>query len=131
MVIRKIAGLIIKEKKFLAVKEEGLNILFTPGGTVEKFETPEETLRRELKEELNVNLIAMKPFGTFKDKTHDLKDDLLLETYFASIRGSPQPNSEIEKLFWVNSKFKDKEVELSIPMKKYIIPKLLEMDLIE
>ena len=129
--IHKIAGIILKDKKFLAVKEYDMDILLTPGGRVEENETPEETLRRELKEETAVNLISMKPFGTFSDRTHDNKDDLILETYFAEIEGNLTPNSEIEKFFWVNSKFIDSQVSLSIPLKKYIIPKLLEMNLIE
>lgn len=129
--IHKIAGIILKDRKFLAVKEYEMDILLMPGGRVEENEKPEETLRRELKEEMDVNLISMKPFGTFTDRTHDNKDDLILETYFAEIQGNPTPNSEIEKFFWVDSKFTDPQVSLSIPLKKYIIPKLLEMNLIE
>jgi len=129
--IHKIAGIILKDRKFLAVKEYDMDILLTPGGRTEENETPEETLRRELKEEIGANLISMKPFGTFSDRTHDNKDDLILETYFAEIEGTLAPNSEIENFFWVNSKFTDPQVSLSIPLEKYIIPKLLEMNLIE
>ena len=129
--IHKMAGIILKDKKFLAVKEYDMDILLTPGGRAEENETPEETLRRELKEKTDANLISMKPFGTFSDRTHDNKNDLILETYFAEIEGILTPNSEIENFFWVNSKFTDPQVSLSMPLKKYIIPKLLEMGLIE
>jgi len=129
--IHKMAGIILKDKKFLAVKEYDMDILLTPGGRAEENETPEETLRRELKEKTDANLISMKPFGTFSDRTHDNKNDLILETYFAEIEGILTPNSEIENFFWVNSKFTDPQVSLSMPLKKYIIPKLLEMNLIE
>ncbi len=131
MVTHKIAAIILKDKKFLAVKELDTEFLITPGGKVEKNETPEETLRRELKEELNVDLISMNFFEIFKDKVYQNNDDLILETYFADVKGMPEPNSEIEKLFWVDSRFNNKEVELSIPIKKHIIPKLLDMNLIE
>ena len=73
----------------------------------------------------------MKPFGIFKDKTHDNKDDLILNTYLVKIKGKPNADSEIEKLFWVDRNFKHKEVKTSIPMQKYIIPKLVELNLIE
>jgi len=131
MAIHKIAGIILKDRKFLGVKEEGLDLLITPGGRVEKGETAKQTLERELREELGVRLVSMKPFGIFNDKTHDGKEDLKLETYFAEIEGEPKPNSEIEKIFWANSAFRNPGAELSIPMKKYIIPKLLEMKLID
>lgn len=131
MVVHKIAAIILKDKKFLTVKEQGLNILLTPGGKLEGDETAVETLRRELKEELNLNLISMKPFGTFKDKVYQNGDDLLLETYFTDIDGAPKPDSEIEKFFWVDSRFSDNEVRLSAAIEKHIIPKLLKMGLIE
>ena|SRR3989304_4060120 len=127
MVLHKIAGIIVKEKKFLAVKEYDLDILMTPGGTMETNETPPVTLRRELKEELDVNLISMRPFGTF----YDSKYDLILDTYFAEIKGEPKPNSEVEEIFWVTSKFRHKKLKLPLPMITYIIPKLLGMNLIE
>lgn len=127
MVVHKIAGIIVKEKKFLAVKEYDLDVLMTPGGTMEKNETPRVTLERELKEEINVDLISMQPFGTFYDREYDL----ILDTYFAEIKGEPKPHSEMEEIFWVNSKFQDKKVKLPAPMIKYIIPKLLKLNLIE
>jgi 8-oxo-dGTP diphosphatase len=131
MVVHKIAGIILKDRKFLAVKTSDDGVLITPGGRVEKNETPEETLRRELKEELNVKLISMKFFGTFKDKVYQNNDDLILETYFADISGVPKPGSEVEKFFWIDSRFNDNEIKLSSAIEKYIIPKLLDTDLIE
>jgi 8-oxo-dGTP diphosphatase len=129
--IHKIAAIILKDKKFLAVKEYGLDTLLTPGGRVEEDESPEETLRRELKEEVNLDLISMRPFGIIKDKSIDRKEELTLETYFADVNGNLKPDSEIEEFFWVDSRFNDKKVKLSIPMQKHIIPKLLDMELIE
>ena len=133
MVVHKIAGIILKDKKFLAVKTSDDEVLITPGGRVEKNETPEETLRRELREELDAGLLSMKPFLTFMTKTDDNKNDLLWEGYFADIEGMPTPNSEIEKLFWLDSRFEEelKELNVSLLIKETIIPKLLDMDLIE
>ena len=129
MVVNKVAAIILKDKKFLCVKEQGLDVLITPGGKQEGNETDEETLRRELKEELGLDLLSMKFLGVFKDKVYQNNDDLILETYFADVNGIPKPYSEIEKLFWVDSRFK--EVELSNAIHKHIIPKLLDMKLIK
>jgi 8-oxo-dGTP diphosphatase len=129
MVVNKIAAIILKNKKFLCVKEQDLDVLITPGGKQESKENDEETLKRELKEELNVDLISMKFLRTFKDKVYQNNDDLILKAYFANISGVPKPTSEIEKMFWVNSKFK--EIKLSTAIEKQIIPTLLNMGLIE
>lgn len=129
MVVHKVAGIILKDNKFLCVKEQGLDVLITPGGKMEKDETAEETLKRELKEELNLNLVSMDFFGDFKDKVYQNDDDLDLEAYLADVNGIPEPRSEIEEFFWVDSKFKGTELSRSI--KKHIIPKLLGMNLIK
>ncbi len=129
MVIHKIAGIILKDKKFLAVKASDEEVLITPGGRMEKDETPEETLRRELREELDVNLLSMKPFLTFNCKAADGRKDMLWEGYLVDIEGTPEPSSEIEKLFWLDSNYEDLEISLTI--KEHIIPKLLDMELIE
>ncbi len=127
--IHKIAGIIIKDKKFLAVKASDEEVLITPGGKMERDETSEETLRRELREELNVDLLSMKPFLTFNCKAADGRKDMLWEGYLVDVEGTPEPNSEIEKLFWLDSNYED--LEISLPIKEQIIPKLLKMKLIE
>jgi len=131
MAIHKIGGIILSDRKFLAVTKKESDFLITPGGKIEIGETPRQCLERELKEELNVKLVFMKPLATFKDKMQDEKEDLILETYFAEIDGEPTPNSEIEQLFWINSNFKHPKVKFSKLTKNYIVPKLLEMKLID
>ena len=131
MVVHVIAAVIIKDEKLLLVKEFNEDEYHTPGGTVKKFETPEETLKRELKEEIKVQLKSMRPFGKFNSKTFDGKD-LLLETYFAEIEGTPKPSSEIESISWIGSDYKNNDgVKLTIPSKSYIIPKLIDTGLIK
>lgn len=130
MAVHVIASVIVEDGKLLVVKEFNENEYHTPGGTVKKNETPEETLKRELKEEIGVRLLSMSPFGKFDSKTFD-GDDLLLETYFAEIQGKIKPCSEIEKFSWVGKDYKNNKIKLTIPLERYILPKLIEGNLIK
>ena len=87
----KIAGIIIKNKKLLMVRKYDEPHFIMPGGKMKDKETKEQTLKRELKEELNVELKSMKKFKTweakhFKDKNKIVK----METYFVEILGEPK-----------------------------------------
>lgn len=130
MVVHARSAIIVKDGKLLVVKEFEEDEYHIPGGTVKKFETPEKTLERELMEEIGVKLISMKPFGKFNSKTFS-GDDLLLETYFVEVKGTPKPRSEIENLSWVGKDHKSGRIKLTVPSQKYILPKLIAMNLLE
>ena len=61
----RIDGIIIQDNKLLLVKGRGYEHLWTPGGKVDEGETDEECLRRELKEEIGVDLIEAKFFKEY------------------------------------------------------------------
>ncbi len=62
----RIAGIIIQDKKILMLKGKGYKELWTPGGKIEEGESDEDCLKRELKEEIGVDLIESKFFGEYK-----------------------------------------------------------------
>ncbi len=61
-----IRGLIIKDRKILLVTGHGADFYWTPGGGVEIGEIPEETLHREIKEELGVEIRTLAPHSKYE-----------------------------------------------------------------
>ena len=128
----KIAGVIIKNKKLLMVRKYNEPHFIMPGGKIEKSEAPETTLRRELREELNVNLISMKFFATqealhFKDKNKIVR----MEMYFVEISGEPRATSEINEIKWIDSNYKKQGIRVASINEDFTIPELKKRGLID
>ncbi len=69
-------GIIIKDNKILLIKKYGGPYdgkLDLPGGTIEFCETPSETLKRELKEEVGIEIVDYRLFDA---------DSVVLEWHF-------------------------------------------------
>ncbi|MFW0735851.1 NUDIX hydrolase [Flavobacterium sp. T12S277] len=68
-----VKALIIKNDTFLAVYNlvEGIKIWDLPGGRMEFGETAEETLKREIKEELNLEIRPVKVIDTWNYRPTD------------------------------------------------------------
>jgi len=95
-----------------------------PGGKQEKGETLDETLKRELKEELGVETDVFDKFKELKHAYSHFK--ITMHAYWCKIkRGSPKPNSS-DKLEWVHLNNID---HFPFPKaNKSIIHDLLELD---
>jgi ADP-ribose pyrophosphatase YjhB (NUDIX family) len=125
----KIAGIIIKDRRFLAVRKENKKEFIIPGGGHEVGETHENTLRRELKEELLVDLLHHSPLGVFRDKAIWTNEPLLAHIYFVEISGEPCPSSEIVEHRWLDKHFKQKGFEVGSILEFSVIPKLVKRGL--
>ena len=82
-----------KSKKYFPLLWE------TVGGALERDETPEECIRREVKEELNCNIIDLKLFNVYiinEDNRY------VLIVYTGKINEPIQHNSEIEQTQWID-----------------------------
>ena len=106
----KVAGIIIKNKKLLMCRKYDEPHFIMPGGKVKEGENPEDTLKRELKEELDIELKSSKPFKTweaphFRDKDKTVR----MATYFVEIEGEPKATKEINEIAWVDSDYKNKD----------------------
>lgn len=99
----RIAGVVIRDNKLLLLKGKGYEYFWTPGGKVDGKESNEECLRRELKEEIGVNLFVMKLFKKYDGVSFfnpDIKQKQVV--YLIEIDGEIKPNKEIEDYIWMS-----------------------------
>jgi len=111
-VIDKIAIIYVKDKKILATLSKGKDTYYLPGGKREGIETDEETLIRECKEELNINIIkdTIQYYDTFEAQAHGKAEGILvrMKCYTAEFEGKIKANSEIQEIRWLDYNDLDK-----------------------
>lgn len=128
--IDKVGGIILSEGKLLVVRKrtkDNREEYIIPGGKREGDETDFQTLKRELSEEIQIELIDMKPFGGFDDIAIFENIPIHIEVYFAETKGEPKCDSEIKDLVWIDRNYSDKGIKLGSVLGKFVIPKLIEM----
>ncbi|EAR03025.1 lysine decarboxylase [Maribacter sp. HTCC2170] len=104
--IDKVALIEIKEGRILSAKSFGKDKYYIPGGKREKGESDEETLIREISEELSVNILkkSIDYVGTFiaqadgKEKGVDVR----MTCYSGSFNEVLKASNEIEEIRWLN-----------------------------
>lgn len=110
--IDKIALIKIENGKILSTKSKGKNKYYIPGGKRENDETDEQTLIREIKEELSVDIIkeSIEYLGTFKAQSDGAKEGIIVKMtcYQANYIGDLKEDNEIEEIRWLN--FNDLEI---------------------
>ena len=104
--INVVAAIIKKNNHFLIVqrnrkKHMGLKWEF-PGGKVEKNETFEEALLREIKEELNIKIVLQDKIA--EEKYKDEKIDIVLHYYLCIQESGTIILNEHENLAWIEKK---------------------------
>jgi 8-oxo-dGTP pyrophosphatase MutT (NUDIX family) len=106
--IDKIALIKIKDGKILSSKSKGKSKYYLPGGKREYKETDQQTLIREIGEELSVKIIneSIKYIGTFKAVADGATDGTVVKMtcYEANYIGNLKANNEIEEIKWLNYK---------------------------
>ncbi|MFH1420694.1 MAG: NUDIX domain-containing protein [Candidatus Aenigmatarchaeota archaeon] len=128
----KIAGIIIKNKKLLMCRKYDEEHFIIPGGRPKASESVEQTLARELKEELDVELASMKFFKTYEAPHFKDKDTLVsMDTFFVDIKGIPKASQEINELIWLGSSYKNKGIKVASINEDFLIPDLKKAGLID
>ncbi len=131
-IIDKIAFLYLKDGKILSTLSKGKDTYYIPGGKREENETDEETLIRECKEELTIDIKkdTIKYYGTFEAQAHGEKEGILVKMtcYTAEFDGELKADSEIEELKWLD--YSNLNVAIS-PVDKIIFKDLYDKNLID
>ncbi|MDP4020520.1 MAG: NUDIX domain-containing protein [Candidatus Adlerbacteria bacterium] len=102
--IDKLAWVELKDRKVLETCSRGKNIWYIPGGKREKGEDDKSALTREIKEELQVDLMSdtFKLFGVFEAQAHGKPEGTMVRMtcYTAQYKGELEPAAEVEKMDW-------------------------------
>lgn len=118
--IDKLAFIFIKGNRVLVTKTFGKDRWYIPGGKREIGETDYQTLVREVKEELDVDIIpeSVRYFGTFKDQAHgkEIGTIVRMRCYTGNFQGTLKANQEIEEIdyFSFSQKYLSSNVDFLI-----------------
>ncbi len=128
--IDKLGWIYIKDKKLLGTRSKKKDVYYIPGGKRKEGEADKEALTREIKEELDIELVpeSLEFVNKFKAQAHGKPEGVTLQItcYSGNFKGEIKPRSEIEELIWLN--YKDKEG--ATPMMQLILDWLKKRDLI-
>lgn len=104
--IDKIAWIELQNGKILSTRSKGKQVYYIPGGKREPGETDEQTLIREIKEELSVeiNPTTISPVGVFQAQADGHAEGIIVNMtcYSATYTGKLAVSHEIEEIKWLN-----------------------------
>lgn len=126
---KRIGAFIIRDKKLLLVSGNGSEIYWSPGGRIEKGETPEQCLTRELDEEIGVKVKSARLYmhQTAEPRMFNNKQLPEIDNYYYLVEteGEIKPSNEIDSYLWIG-KNDINSPHLRDFYKEIIIPKLVK-----
>ncbi|MBE1576198.1 nicotinamidase-related amidase [Amycolatopsis roodepoortensis] len=110
--IDKIAWLHLRDGRILSTRSRGKSVFYLPGGKRESGETDAETLIREIREELTVEIdpASIEPAGVFEAQADGHATGLLVRMtcYTAEFGGTLTASSEIDEVAWLGYEDRDR-----------------------
>lgn len=106
-VIDKSAWIHLEQGRLLSTRSRGRGAYYVPGGKPELGESRLQTLVREIREELTVEIDpgTARLYGVFEAQAHGHPDGVLVRMacYFAEYSGQIRPAAEIEEVAWLTT----------------------------
>ena len=103
--VDKIALIHLKDGKILSTRSKGREKFYIPGGKREPGESDEQTLVREIREELSVEIdtSTISYLGTFKAQSDGAAEGVIVKRtcYTAAFAGQLAPAHEIAEIRWL------------------------------
>ncbi|MBW2981926.1 NUDIX domain-containing protein [Candidatus Woesearchaeota archaeon] len=130
--IHKIAAVVIRDNKFLMVRKVGKDIWTNLGGKPEQGESEDQTLLREIKEEIHCDAEIIKKLGDFKAKA--VFDDAIvkLSTYLVDLKGDIKlDDPELEECRFISKNYKEKGIKFPESIEKQILPFCIKEGLLD
>jgi 8-oxo-dGTP diphosphatase len=125
--IEKVGLALIRAGRLLVVRNAGTTLFIMPGGQREDGESSEETLAREIKEELSCDLdrASLQRIGVFLDSAANHPGrEVRIELYAGNVTGGIAVAGEIAEMTWFEPQ-KDDLGTLSKIVRDRILPELI------
>ena len=128
--IDKVGGAIIKDKKILVQRKKNNRCeCIIPGGKRKGNETDFQTLKRELWEELDVELVKAEFIGGYDDIAVFSDEPIHVQAYIAEVKGEINCKNEIKEAIWIDKNYEKQNIEVGSILGKYVIPELVRRGL--
>lgn len=128
---KRVCAIIIRDKARLLVTGHDADFFWTPGGKIDGSDTPLETVHREIKEELGVNVCHATLFGT-ENTTNSLTNKKQVVSYlFVDVEGKLNPSNEITGYCWyTRENSRVGSLKITKNMREITYPKLVAAGLV-
>jgi len=125
-VVRKIGAVILSpdRRRMIVVRKRGKRVFIIPGGRPEGAESDVETLRRELKEELSVELTSSSFLSEFRELAEFNEGDLIMRVYDVGVCGEPIVDNEIEEAIWIDMTYAERGIPVGSGLSRHVVPML-------
>lgn len=129
--IVKVAVVIVKDKKVLLVTGNDKDFFWTPGGKQDPDESLEETVRREILEELNTSVKNIKYYFKYLSRREEDSKPREVHVYTVELEDEPNIGAEIQKFVWISKDdFVNKTIKFQYGVEDHLMPRLIADDIL-